>query len=46
MSELIWVGNDLLPRWFVFAVAALVVLALGWRAYMAYSLNQQYGDNR
>jgi hypothetical protein len=27
-SDLIWVGNSLYPRWFVFAVMALVLLAL------------------
>lgn len=30
MNELIWVGNMLLPRWFVFAViAAIVFTAIG-----------------
>jgi len=28
MDSLIWVGNTLLPRWFVFGIAALIVLAL------------------
>lgn len=28
MGDLIWVGNTLLPRWFVFAAIALIALAL------------------
>ena len=28
MTDLIWVGNTLLPRWFVFGVAAIVILTL------------------
>lgn len=28
MFELIWVGNTLLPRWFVILVAAAVVIVL------------------
>lgn len=28
MNELIWIGNTLYPRWFVFAVPVLVAIAL------------------
>jgi len=28
MDELIWVGNTLLPRWFVFGVAAIIILVI------------------
>jgi hypothetical protein len=27
-TDLIWVGNTLLPRWFAFAISALAFLAL------------------
>jgi hypothetical protein len=28
VSDLIWIGNTLYPRWFVFAVAGAVILAV------------------
>ena len=28
MNDLIWIGNALLPRWFVFGVMALIILIL------------------
>lgn len=29
MNDLIWIGNTLYPRWFVFAVIAIVIIAIG-----------------
>lgn len=29
MHELIWVGNTLLPRWFVFGCFVLIIVATG-----------------
>ena len=36
MGELIWVGNTLLPRWFVWGVAALmaIIVALAVAAFV------------
>lgn len=28
MNDLIWIGNTLYPRWFVFAVIAVAILAI------------------
>lgn len=28
MNDLIWIGNTLYPRWFVFAVIAVAIIAL------------------
>lgn len=28
MNDLIWIGNTLYPRWFVFAVIAIAIVAL------------------
>lgn len=28
MYDLIWIGNTLLPRWFVFGLAGVLVLAV------------------
>lgn len=32
MTDLIWIGNALLPRWFVFSAVGFVVLVIviGW----------------
>ena len=36
MSELIWIGNTLYPRWFVFSVlAASICVVLGYWPRMA-----------
>jgi len=29
MHDLIWIGNTLYPRWFVFAVIAVGIVAIG-----------------